>query len=500
LSIIKVGNPKPMKRSLNRISTLPTAISFLTGLFTFAFFYQSLAQPEIRNGLKFTGNNYVDCGNSAANLFDLTGEGTIEAWVKITKRPPAANSTTFYSIAAKDEGPGENNKWIFGVQNGKLVFHTNSPGKSLYVPFSELFTLYSQPFTLELNKYYFFAVTKDKNGFVTFYINGVNMGSSYLKRAIPSVNAPLLIGNAEPGFSINGEIYEVRFWHKALKEQEIKQWMYAKPNTSHPDYASLAASFHLSEKNETIESNQNKIVATIKNIQVLYKPYLPRWIIVLNVALVIVILLCFFLYRMQRKISNEKTDMELFAAQMLHENNNSIGMIINVLSYKAIRSGFDGLETQLKHRLETIANLQSLEYIVPGEKLIAFKKYITNLVDKMDKAFNLDKQIDYKIDLPEYIKANFAFKLTVLIRELTLNSLKHAFTGRVNGEINISIKHAKNGFSRFDYSDNGIGIEEGKLVSASVGTALINSVSSQLGGKPDIFSVNGYKFSILFKS
>ena len=208
------------------------------------------SQPGSGNCLRFNGNNYVDCGNPSGNIFDFTGNGTIEAWVKVSSTPPPANGATCYSILAKDERPGEFNKWIFGVQNGKLAFHINSPDANHN-------WVYSNPFTLELNKYYHFAMTKNSGNMVTFYVNSVNMGTFTLPHATTAVNSPLVIGYSEVALGMHGEIDDVRFWKRILTQNEIRDWMCRKLNTSHPAYSNLAAYFKLDEGTGTTTNNNH---------------------------------------------------------------------------------------------------------------------------------------------------------------------------------------------------------------------------------------------------
>jgi gliding motility-associated-like protein len=216
------------------------------------------SQAGSGNCLKFDGTNYVDCGNPPENLFDFTGDGTIEAWVKILAIPPVADGATCYSILAKDERAGEFNKWIFGVQNGKLAFHINSPDANHN-------WVYSNPFTLVLNKYYHFAMTKNAADEVTFYINGSFMGTFTLPHKTTVVNSNLMIGNSEPNLEMNGEIDEVRFWKRILTQNELRNWMCRKINRSHPAYSDLVANYLMNEGFGMVTSNYNGVKSTLVN-------------------------------------------------------------------------------------------------------------------------------------------------------------------------------------------------------------------------------------------
>ena len=70
-----------------------------------------------------------------------------------------------------------------------------------------------------------------------------------------------------------------------------------------------------------------------------------------------------------------------------------------------------------------------------------------------------------------------------MIHELMSNSLKHAFTGRLFGEIRIEISATETGL-RFDYKDDGPGFDfyDRLRSSETLGLILINLLARQLGG------------------
>ena len=81
--------------------------------------------------LDFDGvNDYVTMGDPANNALDLGTSATVEAWVRFDALPVNSLAT----IVSKDQGPGGQNKWIFGYNNnyavggGATFFHINGPG------------------------------------------------------------------------------------------------------------------------------------------------------------------------------------------------------------------------------------------------------------------------------------------------------------------------------------------------------------------------------------
>jgi Concanavalin A-like lectin/glucanases superfamily len=150
--------------------------------------------------------------SSALTLGD--GDFTIELWANFNSVPVFdighAQGGVFIS---KDEGPFNVNKWWFALGGGVLDFHINDP------QLGPVF-LVQAPFRPRLKQWYHFAITRGQNVF-TIYVNGVPVGSETSDRAIPNVNAPLKIGEAE-GYYFNGRLKDIGIYHRALSAAEIK--------------------------------------------------------------------------------------------------------------------------------------------------------------------------------------------------------------------------------------------------------------------------------------
>ena len=97
--------------------------------------------------------------------------------------------------------------------------------------------------------------------------------------------------------------------------------------------------------------------------------------------------------------------------------------------------------------------------------------------------YSIAKKPDFEIDVRvEDMKSKSIVPLALLINELLLNSLKHAFGGQEHPKISISLSEdEKNRSNRFllVYNDNGSWIE-GSV--ASFGTEIIQAMSEQLEG------------------
>ncbi len=117
-------------------------------------------------------------------------------------------------LVASDEGPYERKKWFFELGGDTLSFHLNNPGVSSVF-------LVRAPFVPVLNQWYHLALVRNGNVF-TIYRNGVSVGSEANAVAVPNINAPLTIGQAEGIGYLDGLIDEVTMYGRALSVADIQ--------------------------------------------------------------------------------------------------------------------------------------------------------------------------------------------------------------------------------------------------------------------------------------
>ena len=171
-----------------------------------------------------SGGRYVNLGNPTDGHFNIGAQATIEAWIRFDSAPAPGNLCT---IMAKDEGPGQDSKFIFAYTasyagyNDVTMFHINSPATG------DIW-LVSNPWTPNLGQWYHVAVVKSGYNY-TFYLDGVVNGTaSTISDSlvnVPIANAPLTIGWSELSYTLNGTIDDVRLWNTALAGSDISQTM-----------------------------------------------------------------------------------------------------------------------------------------------------------------------------------------------------------------------------------------------------------------------------------
>jgi len=165
---------------------------------------------------------------------------------------------------------------------------------------------------------------------------------------------------------------------------------------------------------------------------------------------------------------------------------------------------------EIQHRVISMALIHEELHEGNGGDTVGFSSYLGKLVENIFLTYRLgNTDISLNMDLEEnfFFYMDTAVPLGMIINELFSNSLKHAFSGRVNGEIQIKLRREENkidcckstGFT-LEVLDNGVGIPENFEIEGlnSLGFQLVASLVDQLDGEFDLKMDNGMKFAMKF--
>ena len=168
---------------------------------TFPIGWRSLQAGQ--NALSFNGStSYVDMGNPASGVLDLGATATLEAWVYFDGLP----SNSIATIASKDAGTGNTNKWIFGYANNYYAYYNGSNYASANAtvflinnPTEGQTVLASSSWTPTLYQWYHVALVKTGDNY-SFYLDGVLQNTVSASADVPAVAASFQVGRAKGSF------------------------------------------------------------------------------------------------------------------------------------------------------------------------------------------------------------------------------------------------------------------------------------------------------------
>lgn len=191
----------------------------------------------------------------------------------------------------------------------------------------------------------------------------------------------------------------------------------------------------------------------------------------------------------QQQIFDALKEKEILLAEIHHRVKNNLAVISGLLQLQAfdLEENNGGIADKLFDsvvRIKTISNIHEQLYQSNSFSKLEFAKNINQLVSGILKTFQSEKHInvDYQC---EPLKLNIiqALPCSLIVNEIITNILKHAFQGRENGNILISLSEpAKKGQIVLAIKDSGIGLPQNFDVrnTDSLGLNLIDELSRQL--------------------
>lgn len=203
------------------------------------------------------------------------------------------------------------------------------------------------------------------------------------------------------------------------------------------------------------------------------------------------------------QISKALEQNQMLIKEIHHRVKNNLQVISSLLSMQERKIEDEGTKDALKSsktRVQSMSILHQSLYQGDNLKDIDVDKYMDELVENIIDTYQLNKKIDFKIDVdPISLDIDTLVPLGLITNELISNALKHAFVGRESGNINVSLKESNTNMI-LTVADDGVGFEgeELPLKKGSLGARLITSFTQRLDGKVKIDQSNGTKIQIIF--
>ena len=206
----------------------------------------------------------------------------------------------------------------------------------------------------------------------------------------------------------------------------------------------------------------------------------------------------------ENQINSLLAEKELLLREVHHRIKNNMNVITSLLSLQADKlhdpSAIAALEDS-GNRVQSMMVLYDKLYRSADFREVSANEYLTSLIDEIVNNFpnrglvTIEKQIDDFI-----LDAKTLSPLGIILNELLTNIMKHAFIGRENGVIGVSLS-IKETHATLIVQDNGVGIPESIDITASAGFGmqLVGILTEQLEGTMTIERDNGTKFILEFE-
>ncbi|UGS23362.1 sensor histidine kinase [Flavobacterium channae] len=252
--------------------------------------------------------------------------------------------------------------------------------------------------------------------------------------------------------------------------------------------------FYTSNKKYELLENKVIIDAKEKELTNSKKNQLLLLIILISVSCGLAVLWVFMKKIKKTNIQLEKLhkENEFLVRETNHRVNNNLQLISILISdtlKKNISSESKNDFIRLLSKVETIALLHRHLYTSKNKNEIHLNRYLIDVLNNFDEIF-AEKNILIKYEIDElYIDSDTAMYLGLLITELIINSIKHAFEENQTKEVLLGILDLDESI-KFVYQDNGEKPKE-KIVKPK----LIDQLCLQLEADYEIDISKGFKLT-----
>jgi two-component sensor histidine kinase len=276
-----------------------------------------------------------------------------------------------------------------------------------------------------------------------------------------------------------------------------KAYQYSQELNDQQSYFKLTAlerKFELEKKEKQIQENENKIKIQNLEIENNAKKFWSVFIIFLLTTIGVLTLTYFF--RREKKSNKElrilSAENEFLMSEANHRINNNLQLIIILISdqIEKLKKKESKEIKRILVKINSIATLHKHLYRTKNKKEINIEEYLKDIENSFSDLFIENNIITSFSVFPIFLKIDDAMYLGLMLTELYINSIKHAFNNQEVRKVTF-ILNVENKEVIFEYKDNG-----NKLVNEiPPKPMLIDQLCRQLEISYSIQTNSGFEFS-----
>ncbi len=198
-------------------------------------------------------------------------------------------------------------------------------------------------------------------------------------------------------------------------------------------------------------------------------------------------------------------DKEALLKEVHHRVKNNLQVITSLLRLEAAHIREAGTKVVLRDmqdRIRSMALLHETLYRSGNYAAVDLSVYLRQLTNQLFRAHNTDPgRVHLVLDLAVVqVEMDQAIPCGLIVNELAINSLKHAFADKSAGEVRITLAVGPGGELSLRISDNGAGLPADFDLNRtnSLGLRLVSDLTRQLQGRLDIGPGPGATFILVF--
>lgn len=208
--------------------------------------------------------------------------------------------------------------------------------------------------------------------------------------------------------------------------------------------------------------------------------------------------------RIAEKLKNDLlNDKEVLLQELHHRVANSLQIIASVLMQSARKVQSEETRSHLFDAHQRVMSVASLQKQLAASQLgdVELRPYLTALCESIGASMIRDRnQLSLEVRADDGITtADTSVSLGLIVTELVINALKHAFPQDRKGKILVAYQ-AHNPNWTLSVADDGVGMPAGlEAAKAGLGTSIVQALAKQMGATISVAAANpGTKVSIMY--
>ncbi len=209
--------------------------------------------------------------------------------------------------------------------------------------------------------------------------------------------------------------------------------------------------------------------------------------------------------RKEKKLHTSLNEKEVLLQEVHHRVKNNLAIVNGLFQLEIYNTEDEHLQYILsanQMRIKSMALIHESLYSHSDFANIHFGKYLEELTSTILDTFKAEAEsLKLELDTDSLtLNINQAIPCALLVNELLINALKHAFPDDRDGKLKVVLDE-KDGFVHLSVQDNGVGLDPEADIEnpETLGLKLISNLVKQLSGDIEVDSSEGTVFNVSFK-
>ena len=202
----------------------------------------------------------------------------------------------------------------------------------------------------------------------------------------------------------------------------------------------------------------------------------------------------------------EANDHQIILIKEVHHRVKNNLQVLNSflnLEKRVYRDNPELIIDHMQARLTSLALLHEKTYNARDFKNINLNDFIVDHDTQLKTLAGMRDNIEFESDVDEDLSLTIEVitPLLLIIDELSMNAIKHAFPDKTvpDKKISKTITKIDEGHAELIFKDNGVGIEDPKRITTNLGCEIIKNLAKQLNGTIKLVEHrNGTEYSLIF--